>query len=83
MISSTNSLTDADGNPFLQYHTSDKDFRILATSYSDSWVQQIATDLRTNHIFYRIRNNGTWGAWQKMMNAEEFTLSGTTLTITM
>ena len=83
VISSTNSLTDADGNPFLQYHTSDKDFRILATSYSDSWVQQIATDLRTNHIFYRIRNNGTWGAWQKMMNAEEFSLSGTTLTITM
>ena len=83
VISSTNSLTDADGNPFLQYHTSDKDFRILTTAYSDSWVQQIATDLRTNHIFYRIRNNGTWGAWQKMMNAEEFTLSGTTLTITM
>ena len=83
VISSINSLTDADGNPFLQYHTSDKDFRILATAYSDSWVQQIATDLRTNHIFYRIRNNGTWGAWQKMMNAEEFTLSGTTLTITM
>lgn len=83
VISSTNSLTDADGNPFLQYHTNDKDFRILTTAYSDSWVQQIATDLRTNHIFYRIRNNGTWGAWQKMMNAEEFTLSGTTLTITM
>ena len=83
VISSTNSLTDADGNPFLQYHTSDKDFRILTTAYSDSWVQQIATDLRTNHIFYRIRNNGTWGAWQKMMNAEEFSLSGTTLTITM
>ena len=83
VISSINSLTDADGNPFLQYHTSDKDFRILTTAYSDSWVQQIATDLRTNHIFYRIRNNGTWGAWQKMMNAEEFALSGTTLTITM
>ena len=83
VISSTNSLTDADGNPFLQYHTSNNDFRILATAYSDSWVQQIATDFRTNHIFYRIRNNGTWGAWQKMMNAEEFTLSGTTLTITM
>lgn len=83
VISTTNSLTDADGNPFLQYHTNNKDFRILATAYSDSWVQQIATDLWTNHIFYRIRKDGTWGAWQKMMNAEEFTLSGTTLTITM
>lgn len=83
VTSSTNSLTAADGNPFLQYHTSNNDFRILATAYSDSWVQQIATDFRTNHIFYRTRNNGFWGAWKKMMTAEEFTLSGTTLTITV
>lgn len=61
--SSVNSLTDANGNPFLQYHTSNNDFRILATAYSDSWVQQIATDFRSTHIYYRIRNNGTWGAW--------------------
>ena len=66
VISSTNSLTDANGNPFLQYHTSNNDFRILATAYSDSWVQQIATDFRSTHIYYRIRNNGTWGAWTEI-----------------
>ena len=66
VISSTNSLTDADGNPFLQYHTSNNDFRILATAYSDIWVQQIATDFRSTHIYYRIRDNGTWGAWTEI-----------------
>lgn len=64
--SSVNSLTDVNGNPFLQYHTSNNDFRILATAYSDSWVQQIATDFRSTHIYYRIRNNGTWGAWTEV-----------------
>lgn len=64
--SSVNSLTDANGNPFLQYHTSNNDFRILATAYSDSWVQQIATDFRSTHIYYRILNNSNWGAWTEI-----------------
>ena len=84
--SSTNSLTDANGNPFLQYHTSNDDFRILATAWSDIWVQQIATDFRSTHIYYRIRNNGTWGAWTeiaKISDIPTFSLSGTTLTITL
>ena len=84
--SSTNSLTDANGNPFLQYHTSNDDFRILATAWSDMWVQQIATDFRSTHIYYRIRNNGTWGAWTeiaKISDIPTFSLSGTTLTITL
>ena len=86
VMSSTNSLTDADGNPFLQYHTSNNDFRILATAWSDTWVQQIATDFRSTHIYYRIRNNGTWGAWTeiaKISDIPTFSLSGTTLTITL
>ena len=66
VISSTNSLTDADGNPFLQYHASNNDFRILATAWDDSWVQQIATDFRSTHIYYRIRNSGTWEAWTEI-----------------
>ena len=66
VTSSTNSLTDADGNPFLRYHASNNDFRILATAYNGNWVQQIATDFRSTHIYYRIRNNGTWGAWTEI-----------------
>ena len=84
--SSTNSLTDANGNPFLQYHTSNDDFRILATAWSDMWVQQIATDFRSTHIYYRIRNAGTWEAWTeiaKISDIPTFSLSGTTLTITL
>ena len=59
----TNSLSGADANPFLQYHTSNNDFRILTTAYSTSWVQQIATDLRTNYLYYRRKENGTWKDW--------------------
>ena len=65
--SSTNSLSGADSNPFLQYHTSNNDFRILATAYSDQWVQQVATDFRTTHIYYRVRNNGTWTNWVELV----------------
>lgn len=80
--SSVNSLTDANGNPFLQYHTSNNDFRILATAYSDSWVQQIATDFRSTHIYYRIRNNGTWGAWTEVAKISDIpTVNNGKLTI--
>lgn len=80
--SSVNSLTDANGNPFLQYHTSNNDFRILVTAYSDSWVQQIATDFRSTHIYYRIRNNGTWGAWTEIAKISDIpTVNNATLTI--
>ena len=61
--SSTNSLSGADANPFYQYHTSNNDFRILTTAYNDSWIQQIGTDFRTNNIYFRRKENGTWKDW--------------------
>lgn len=68
--SSTSGLSGADSNPFLQYHSSNADFRILTTAYSEQWLQQIATDFRTNHVFYRIKNNGTWGNWIEIANSD-------------
>lgn len=73
--SSTNSLTDANGNPFLQYHAANNDFRILATAYSSDWVQQIATDFRSTHIYYRIRNDGIWGSWTEIAKISDITTS--------
>ena len=43
--------------PFKQ--SSNKDYRIMSTAYSASWVQQIATDFRGNDMFLRRRENGT------------------------
>ena len=64
--STTNSLSGADANPFLQYHTGANDFRILTTAYSDIWLQQIATDFRSEHIYIRRKENGTWTDWKKL-----------------
>lgn len=83
--SGTNSLTDKDGNPFLQYHT-EQDFRILATAYSNIWLQQIATDFRSDHVYIRRCQNGTWYPWEEVAKTSDiptFSLSGTTLTITL
>lgn len=71
-VSSTvNSLTEADGNPFLQYHTSNYDFRILTTAHSDNWLQQVATDFRTEHIYVRRRESGTWKPWVKIVETAD------------
>lgn len=66
--SSTASLSGADSNPFLAagLHTSQNDFRILTTAYSDQWLQQIATDFRSEYVFVRRRENGTWKDWVKV-----------------
>lgn len=83
--SGTNSLTDKDGNPFLQYHT-EQDFRILTTAYSSSWLQQIATDFRSDHVYIRRCQNGTWYPWEEVAKTSDiptFSLSGTTLYITL
>jgi hypothetical protein len=69
--STTNSLSGADSNPFMQYHTSNNDFRILTTGYdgaesSPLWVQQIATDFRTEHVYVRRKENGAWKDWKKL-----------------
>lgn len=64
--SSTSSLSGADANPFLQYHSGQNDFRILTTAYSDSWLQQIATDFRSPHVYIRRKENGTWTDWTEL-----------------
>ena len=64
--STTSGLSGADSNPLRQYHTADGDFRILTTAHSDNWLQQIATDFRTNNVFIRRKENGTWKDWEKM-----------------
>jgi hypothetical protein len=43
--------------PFKQ--SSNKDYRIMSTAYSSSWVQQIATDFRGNDMFLRRKENNT------------------------
>ena len=70
---SSSSTTGDDANPFYQYHTGNPDFRILATSHSANWVQQIATDFRTNYIYYRRRESGTWTNWVQWVNSESNT----------
>ena len=66
VTSTTSGLSGADSNPFRQYHTSANDFRILTTAYSDSWIQQIATDFRSEHVYIRRRENGTWKDWTEL-----------------
>ena len=77
--SSVNSLSGADANPFLQYH-SEQDFRILTTAYSDQWLQQKATDFRTDHIFTRRRENGTWTDWTEIAKLSDTYQSKQTIT---
>ena len=57
----SSSTTGNDANPFYSLHTSNTDFRILATSYSDAWVQQIATDFRSTKIFIRKKEKQSFG----------------------
>ena len=55
--------TTATNRPSFVGNTTNKDYRILTTAYSSSWVQQIATDFRCNEIYYRRKENGTWKSW--------------------
>lgn len=64
--SSTSAHSGADANPLIQYHTGNNDFRIITSSHNDSWLQQIATDFRTDHIYFRRKENGTWKDWCKI-----------------
>ena len=43
------------------------DYRIMTTAYSSSWVQQIATDFRSNDVFTRRCQNGTWQSWTALV----------------
>ena len=39
------------------------DYRIMTTAYGSTWLQQIATDFRSNDMFVRRCQNGTWQPW--------------------
>lgn len=43
------------------------DFRIMTTAYGSTWLQQIATDFRSNDIFTRRNQNGTWQPWTALV----------------
>lgn len=66
--------------PFKQ--SSNKDYRIMSTAYSSSWVQQIATDFRGNDMFLRRRENGTWKPWTPIVRFQDCTADHKMQTIT-
>ena len=43
------------------------DYRIMTTAYGSTWLQQIATDFRSNDIFTRRCQNGTWQSWTALV----------------
>jgi hypothetical protein len=55
--------------PFSQ--STNVDYRVLTTAYSDQWLQQIATDFRCTDVFVRRRENGTWTSWLKLAYSSE------------
>lgn len=66
--------------PFKQ--STNKDYRIMSTAYSASWVQQIATDFRGNDMFLRRRENGTWKPWTPIVRFQDCTTDHKMQTIT-
>ena len=57
--------------PFSQ--STNNDYRLLVTAYSEIWLQQIATDFRCDDIYYRRRVNGAWTSWVRLAMASEVT----------
>ena len=47
------------------------DYRVLTTAYSDDWLQQIATDFRSNDIFIRRKQQGTWQNWTPILKMQQ------------
>ena len=71
--------TTATNRPPFEQNTTNKDYRILATSYSSAWAQQIATDFRSDEIYFRRCENGTWKNWVNLPLSTSST-SGNTYT---
>ena len=58
------------------------DYRILTTAYSADWLQQIATNYRSNEIFFRRRDNDQstkWTPWVQIQTTESADARYTTL----
>lgn len=47
------------------------DYRIMSTAYGTTWLQQIATDFRSNDIFTRRKQNGTWQGWTALVKMQQ------------
>lgn len=71
-------------NPFrFTIGTANTDYRLLVTEYSDKWIQQLATDFRSDNMYLRRCENGTWTTWVKFSIAGRATSgnSGTAGTV--
>lgn len=55
--------------PFSQ--STNTDYRVLTTAYSDQWLQQIATDFRCTDVFVRRCQQGSWTSWLKLAYSSE------------
>ena len=66
--------------PFKQ--SSEKDYRIMTTAYSNTWLQQIATDFRCNDMFIRRCESGTWKPWTPIVRFQDCTSAHAMQTIT-
>lgn len=64
---------DANRPPFLNVVEVDTgtDYRVMTNAHSASWLQQIATNFRSNDIFIRRRQSGTWMGWTSLVKMEE------------
>jgi len=50
---------------------------IMAQGYSSAWGSEIATEFRSNRLFVRNKNNGTWNSWNEMVGTlNNQTISG-------
>ncbi len=51
------------------------DGALLVMAHSTPWVNQVYFDWRTQRIYVRIRNNGTWSAWSEIYSTTNVTIS--------
>lgn len=65
--------TSAGGGNRPPFANTTNDYRILTTAYSADWLQQIATNYRSNEIFFRRRDNEQstkWTPWVQIQTTE-------------
>ena len=53
------------------------DHSLLTMAYNSAWATQIAGDWRTNELYVRGNNNGTWSAWDKLYRTNDATTTET------
>ena len=66
------SSTGTNKPPFKQVDgQTGNDYRIMTTAYGSTWLQQIATDFRSNDIFTRRCQSGTWQGWTALVKMQQ------------